>query len=374
VLPDRDPAALHRRATVIDGHNDLPYRLRALYDADLTRFELSQRHEDGHTDIPRWREGGVDAQFLAAYVPVSYAGRGADRIALELIELVGELADRYAELELAHTASDVRRISGAGKIALLAAVEGGHAIENSLDALRSFHAAGARYLTLTHSSSTDWADSATDAARHGGLSRFGEDVVRELNRLGMLADVSHVSDATMDAVLRASRSPIIASHSGARAINAHPRNVPDDILERIAAGGGMVMVNFFPGFVVPEAAEIVRDMFELERELRARLGDDDQAVEREWRRHFAERPIPRGTVRHVVDHIEHIVRVAGIDHVGLGSDFDGISLVPEGLEDVAGYPAITAELVRRGFADDDVLKILGGNTLRVLEEAEGLAG
>ena len=364
---------LHQRAIVIDGHNDLPWRLRSCYDSSFDRFDLALRHSEGHTDIPRLREGGVKAQFFAAYVPSSYEGRGAARIAIELIELVHQMADRYAEIELAFTADDVRRAVRNGNIAALIAVEGGHAIESSLENLGKFHEAGARYMTLTHSSSTDWADSATDEPRHGGLSAFGEEAVREMNRLGMLVDISHVSDAVMDGVLRVSRAPVIASHSCARAINGHARNVPDDVLRRMAERDGVVMVNFFPGFVVPEAAEIVRDMFSLERRLRAEHGDDDAAVETSWREHFADRPIPRGTVSDVVDHIDHIVRLAGVDHVGLGSDYDGISLVPEGLEDVSKYPAITDELLRRGYPEDDVVKILGENLLRVLEAAEETA-
>jgi membrane dipeptidase len=364
---------LHRSAIVIDGHNDLPYRLRSRYKSDLDRFDLSVRHSSGHTDIPRLKEGGINAQFLAAYVPSSYEGRGPAKIVRELIGLVHQLAARYPEFELAKTAADVRRIAGEGKIALIVAVEGGHAIENSLDVLREFHALGVRYLTLTHSSSTDWADSATDEPRHHGLSTFGEQVVREMNDLGMLVDISHVSDETMKAVLQVSRAPIIASHSGARAVNNHPRNVPDDVLKRMADGGGVAMVNFFPGFVVPEAASIVHDMFDLERRLRAKHGDDDAAVERDWRDYWADREFPRGSVKHLVDHIDHIVHTVGIDHVGLGSDFDGISMVPEGLEDVSAYPVITEELVRRRYSEDDVRKILGENVLRVMAAAEDAA-
>jgi membrane dipeptidase len=363
-------AALHERALVIDGHNDLPWRLRAEFDSDLGRFDLATRQESGHTDIPRLREGGIDAQFLAAYVPSSYEGRGADRVALELIDVIQQAIRTYAELELAVTAADVRRIAGTGKVAILMAVEGGHAIENSLDTLRRFRELGVRYMTLTHSTTNAWADSATDEPRHGGLSGFGEEVVREMNRQGMLVDISHVSDAAMMHVLRVSRAPIIASHSGARAVNDHARNIADGTLREIAAGGGMVMVNFFSGFVVPEAAPVVRNMFQLEHELRAKFGDDDAAVERAWKEWWASSPIPRGTVAHLVDHIDHIVRTVGADHVGLGSDFDGVPLTPEGLEDVSKYPAITEELLRRGYGDAEVEKILGGNILRVLTDAE----
>ncbi len=366
-------AALHRRAIVIDCHNDLPWRLHAEYESSLERFDLGERHDEGHTDIPRLREGGIGVQFLAAYVPSAYEGRGADKIALRLIDLVREIVACYPDLELARTADDARRVAASGKIAIFIAVEGGHTIENSLETLEKFAAAGARYLTLTHSTSNDWADSATDEPRHGGLSEFGCEVVRKLNRLGMLADISHVSDDTMADVLRVSRAPVIASHSGARAVNDHPRNVPDSILRRVAENGGAVMVNFFSGFLVPEAADVVRDMFDLERELRAKYGDDDSAMEEAWQAWWSDRTMPRGNVGHLVDHIDHIVRVAGIEHVGLGSDFDGVFLVPEGLDDVSKYPAITEELVRRGYGDEDVIKILGGNMLRVLEDAEKAA-
>jgi membrane dipeptidase len=228
-------------------------------------------------------------------------------------------------------------------------------------------------MTLTHANSTDWADAATDEPRHGGLSEFGESVVQEMNRVGMLVDISHVSAEAMDDVLRVSQAPIIASHSGARAVADHSRNVPDEILRRLPENGGMVMVNFYPGFVVPEAADIVRDMFAVMREIRAMHGDDDEAVDNAWQEWREAHPIPRGTVADVVDHIDHIVEVAGVDHVGLGSDFDGITVAPEGLEDVSKYPAITEELVRRGYSEEDVAKILSGNILRVMAEAEEVA-
>jgi membrane dipeptidase len=366
-------AAIHERAILVDGHNDLPWRLRSEFDSDFDRFDLAARHDDGHTDIPRLSEGGVDAQFFAAYVPSEYTGRSPARVALEQIDLIRRMADRYPDLEMAYTADDVRRIADSGKIAVLVGIEGGHTIEGSLAVLRMFYALGARYMTLTHASTSDWADAATDEARHGGLSEFGEQVVREMNRLGMLVDISHVSAETMDDVLRVSRAPVVASHSGARAINDHPRNVPDSVLRRIAENGGVVMVNFYSGFVVPEAADIVREMFDVVRELRARYGDDDAAVDSAWRAWSAEHPIPRGTVGDLVDHIDHIVRLAGIDNVGLGSDFDGISVSPEGLEDVSRFPAITEELLRRGYGEEEVAKVLGGNVLRAMAEAERVA-
>ncbi len=292
---------------------------------------------------------------------------------MEQIDLVKRLVARYRDFELAHSAGDVRRIAEGGKIAVVIAVEGGHTIENSLAVLRSFAELGVRYLTLTHLANNDWADSATDEPRHGGLTGFGEAVVRQMNRSAMLVDISHVSAETMADVLRVSEAPVIASHSGARAVNDHPRNVPDDILRRVAENGGLVMVNFFPGFIVPEAAETVRDLLSIERELRAKHGDDDATLEEAARAWWAEHPIPRGNVGHVVDHIDHIVREAGIDHVGLGSDFDGVLEVPEGLEDVAKLPAITEQLVERGYSEAGITKILGGNFLRVLAQAEDVA-
>ncbi|MGD2152506.1 MAG: membrane dipeptidase [Gemmatimonadales bacterium] len=366
-------AELHQRAILVDGHNDLPWRLLANMGSSFERFDLALRYEDGHTDIPRLREGGVDAQFFAAYVPSDREGPGAARLALEQIDLIRRMAARYADFELALSAADVRRIVGAGKIAALIGVEGGQAIENSLAVLRMFHTLGARYLTLTHIDSTDWADAATDEPRHGGLSEFGEEVVREMNRLGMLVDISHVSAETMADALRVSEAPVVATHSGARAVNANARNVPDDILRQIRTNGGVVMVNFYSGFLVPEAAEVARDILIAFREARARFGEDGDAVEETMRRWVEEHPIPPGTVSNVVDHIDRIVEVAGVDHAGLGSDFDGITNTPEGLGDVSKFPAITEELLRRGYSESDILKILGGNVLRALEAAEQVA-
>lgn len=363
-------AELHQRAILVDGHNDLPWRLLSKMGASFESFDLALRHEDGHTDIPRLREGGVDAQFFAAYVPSDLEGPGAARVALEQIDLIRRMVERYDEFELALNAADVRRIAGSGKIATLIGVEGGQAIENSLAVLRTFQALGARYLTLTHIDSTDWADAATDAPRHGGLNEFGEQVVRELNRLGMLVDISHVSAETMADALRVSQAPIVATHSCARALNSNPRNVPDDILRGISQNGGVVMVNFYSGFVVPEAADVARDMLTVYREARVRFGEDSSELESFMRVWEKEHPIAPGTVSDLVDHIDHIVDVAGIDHAGVGSDFDGIVNTPQGLEDVSKFSAITEELLRRDYCEEDVLKILGGNILRAMEGAE----
>lgn len=371
---DARAARIHDEAIVVDGHNDLPWRLREEFDSSFERFDLAVRHGDGHTDIPRLREGGVDAQFFAAFVPPEYAEQGiAVEATLEQIDLIHRIAERYADLELARSVDDIRRTVHGGKIAVLIGVEGGHTIAGSLAVLRMYHALGARYLTLTHSDNNGWADSATEPPRHGGLTEFGEDVVREMNRLGMMVDVSHVSEATMADALRVSRAPVIASHSGARAVNDHARNVPDSILRRLPESGGVVMVNFYSGFVVPEAGAVMRDMFQVRRDLLKEHHGDREALEVAWKRWCDEHPIPRGTVADVVDHIDHIVRLAGIDHVGIGSDYDGVMLLPEGLEDASTFPAITAELFVRGYSTDDVRKVLGANLLRVMAQAEEIA-
>ena len=362
--------AFHAEAILVDGHNDLPWRMRQSYGYDLDAFDVSERHDEGHTDVPRLREGGVGAQFWAAYVSTDYISGGATRVALEGIDFIHRMVERYADdLQLALDAGDVRRVANAGKIASLIGVEGGHAIENSLGVLRTFYSLGARYLTLTHGSTIDWADSATDEPRSGGLSELGKAVVREMNRLGMLVDISHVSADTMRDVLKASEAPVIASHSNARAVANHARNVPDDVLEGVARNGGVVMVNFHSGFLTPAGSEIVRDMFADMRRISAEYAGDDEALTRARARWEEEHPVPRGSVSDVVDHIDHIANVAGIDHAGIGSDFDGVAVSPEGLDDVSCFPAVTEELVRRGYSRAAILKILGENILRVMEQA-----
>jgi membrane dipeptidase len=368
-------ARLHREELpVFDGHNDLPGAMR---DRTLEHFDdcdLAQPRPEFHTDIPRLRRGGVGAQFWSVYVSARTEKTGdALERTLEQCDLVHRMVARYPDVfELASTADDIERIRGKGKIASLLGIEGGYSIEDSLAALRMFYALGVRYMTLTHSDTTSWADSATDAPRHGGLSEFGERVVREMNRIGMLVDISHVSVDCMDDVLRVSTAPILASHSSAFALAPHPRNVPDDILVRVAQNGGVVMVNFSSGFIVRENAIKTANMFEVRRQLAEQYPDEAVSQEkfREWR---ASLHLQRGTVRDVVDHIEHIARVAGVDHVGLGSDYDGISLLPEQLEDVGGYPYITQELMNRGWSERDIRKVLGGNALRALREAEKVA-
>lgn len=372
---------IHRSAILVDGHNDLPYQLGGSpYEygdepcASFESLDLAQPQEKLHTDIPRLREGGVGAQFWAAFVPPSAMREGGGaRMALEQIDLIHRMVQCYPDaFELAYTADDIIRIRKAGRIASLIALEGGHAIENSLALLRMYYSLGVRYMTLTHIETTDWADSGTDEARHDGLTEFGEQVVVEMNRLGMLVDISHVSADAMRDVLRVSRAPVIASHSSAYAVAEHPRNVPDDVLRLIRKNGGVVMVNFFSGFVEPEAARLTQEMFEKFRELREQYPDkeDLRSAVRKWRE---EHPMPRGTVHTVVDHIDHIVKVAGVDHVGLGSDYDGISMAPEQLVDVSCFPYITQELLNRGYSETEIHKILGGNAIRALRSAEAVA-
>ncbi len=367
------PEALrvHEEAIVIDGHNDLPWRYREKRDFGLQRFDIGKSVADFHTDIPRLRKGGIGAQFWSAYVDAERAkDLTAVRSTLEQIDLIQRLIAKHPEtFEQAFSVEDIVRIRKTGKIASLIGVEGGHSIDNSLGVLRIYHGLGVRYMTLTHSETLDWADSATDSPKNNGLSSFGEQVVLEMNRLGMLVDISHISADTMRHVLRISKAPVIASHSSAYAIAQHPRNVPDDVLQLVAKNGGVVMVNFFPGFVVPEGARAMKDLFAISRKIRQQYPDDRdyrQAMDA-WRK---DHPFPQGSVHTVVDHIEHIIKVAGIDHVGLGSDFDGIGITPKQLEDVSCYPFITQELLNRGYRKADIHKVLGGNLLRTLRGAE----
>jgi len=378
--PKADPVsaealAIHREAILVDGHNDLPYALREQDGPTFRNIDLTKPQPKLHTDIERLKRGHVGAQFWAAYVPADTSRTGtAVRMTLEQIDVIHELCRRYPEtFEFARTADDIRRIRKAGRIASLIGVEGGHSIDNSLGVLRTYHQLGVRYMTLTHSESLDWADSATDAPKANGLSPFGKDVIREMNRLGMMVDLSHVSPDTMKAGIAASKAPVIFSHSSARAVADHPRNVPDDVLKLTKANGGVVMVNFFSGFVVPEGARAMKRMFEVSRELKAKFPDDDAKRREALRAWVKENDYPAGTVATVADHIDHIVKIAGVDHVGLGSDFDGITKVPNGLEDVSQYPRLTEELLRRKYTREQVLKILGGNLLRVLGEVERVA-
>ena len=363
--------ALHRQVPLVDGHNDYPWMVREKANGDLDRLDIALPQPTLHTDVARLRTGGVGGQFWSVYVPPTLGGGAAVTATLEQIDIVHRMVRRHPRVfELARSADDVERIFKAGRIASLIGMEGGHSIDNSLGALRTFHQLGARYMTLTHSRNVAWADSATDEPKLEGLSPFGEQVVREMNWLGMLVDLSHVSDATMEDALRISRAPVIFSHSSARALANVPRNVPDAVLRLLPKTGGVVMVTFVPEFLSPAvAAWDERRTAERDR-LRQRFPDDEKARTRALEAWTRANPAPRATLAEVANHIDHIRRVAGADHIGLGSDFDGITAVPVGLEDVSTYPALTAELLRRGYTDDDVKKILGGNVLRVLRHAE----
>jgi membrane dipeptidase len=365
---------VHFQSYVFDGHNDLPWEMRTKADSSFAKRDISRPQPAMQTDIPRLKAGGVGAQFWSVYVPADTAKRGtALQDTLEQITLVKEMIERYPEtFAAARTVADIERARKEGKIASLIGVEGGHAIEDSLENLRRLSKLGAGYMTLTHSDTLSWADSATDDGRHQGLNAFGEEVVREMNRLGMLVDLSHVSDETMKDALRVSKAPIIYSHSSARAIAGHPRNVPDDVLVLVKANRGVVMVNFYPGFIVPRSAEILRKMFDKRRELRSRF-PKEQDYEREYRRWEVQNPYPSGNIHDVIDHIEHIAKVAGHDCVGIGSDFDGITKVPAQLEDVSTYPLITQALLDRGWSAENIHKLMSGNILRVMRDAERVA-
>jgi membrane dipeptidase len=359
---------------LIDGHNDLPWQYRQKVQGALSKIDISQPQPTLHTDVPRLREGGLGGQFWSVYVPASLAGEQAVRSTMEQIDVVLNLVRRYPEtFELSLAAADVERAFRHGRIASLMGMEGGHSIDSSLAALRMFYRLGARYMTLTHGSSTPWAEASRDEARGMGLTAFGREVVREMNWLGMLVDLSHVSPKTMHDALDASAAPIIFSHSSARALCNHHRNVPDDVLRRLPENGGVVMVTFVDGFISEEVRlhDKLRQA-ERERLVEAKKGDEP-AVEEELKKWEAAHPPPRATLAQVADHLDHIRSVAGADHVGLGSDFDGTTGLPEGLEDVSTYPALTAELIRRGWADAEVEKLLGTNVLRVLRTAEAVS-
>jgi membrane dipeptidase len=363
--------ALHRQVPLIDGHNDYPWAVRENAKGDLDKLDITKPQPSIHTDIARLKAGGVGGQFWSVYVPADLQGQGAVTATLEQIDVVHRMMRKYpGAFELALTADDVERIFKKGKIASLIGMEGGHSIDSSLGALRMFHRLGARYMTITHSKNTPWADSATDTPKFGGLSPFGEEVIREMNRLGMLVDLSHVSPETMTDAIAVTQAPVIFSHSSARALNDVPRNVPDNVLQLRPKNGGVVMVTFVPGFLSPKVAAWGKLETEETNRLQQQFPSDEAARKagiETWRK---ANPAPRATVADAADHIDHIRKVAGIDHIGLGGDFDGITSVPEGLEDVSKYPALTAELLRRGYKDDEIKKILGLNILRVMRAAE----
>ena len=366
---------LHQSAPVFDGHNDLPWAMRQA-GGRFERFDISKRQADFHTDIPRLRSGGVGAQFWSVYVPTSTMKDGsALTTTLEQIELVKQMTQRYPDVfELARTTNDIDRIRGQGKIASLIGVEGGHSIQNSLNVLRQLYEEGARYMTLTHSQSLDWADSCSDESKCGGLSPFGEEVVREMNRLGMIVDISHVSADCMRHTLRVTQAPVMFSHSSAFALAEHPRNVPDDVLKLTGKNGGVVMVNFFNDFIHPADAERNAARTALRQELEKQFPDAPDRVEAELKKWEVAHPRSDACCVHdVVAHIDHIAKLAGVDHVGIGSDFDGVPALPKQLEDVSSYPVITQGLIGLGYDDASIRKILGENVLRVIREVETVA-
>ncbi len=391
---------LLRRFPLIDGHNDLPWALRERAGGDASKVRLAPPGEVSggpgevpvdpaevnlaaqvsglHTDLPRLAAGGVGAQFWSVYVPASLAGTplagdGAVTAVLEQIDLARLMISRYPHaLELALTAADVERIFAAGRLASLLGAEGGHAIAGSLGVLRMLYALGVRYLTLTHNANVGWADSATDEPAAGGLTDFGRDVVREMQRMGMLVDLSHVSPDTMHDTLDVAAAPVIFSHSSARALCDSPRNVPDDVLARLAGNGGVCMITFVPGFVSAECAGWLAG---LKAEAARRGGDPKDlgqlfSLKPEWE---LAHPVPQATLAQVADHVEHVRKVAGVEHVGLGGDFDGTPDVTVGLQDVSAYPALFVELLARGWTEADCAALAGGNLLRALREAESFA-
>jgi membrane dipeptidase len=367
---------------VIDGHNDLPWGIRDEFgnvgNIDLAADTSNLRGKTGDvhlmTDIPRARKGHLGAQFWSVWIPATTTGPEAVQMALEQIDIVRTMVAKYPDdFEMAYTADDITRIEQSGRIASLIGIEGGHQIANSLAVLRDYYALGARYMTLTHGKNTDWADSATDKPAHHGLTPFGRAVVREMNRLGMLVDLSHVSPETMKAALATTRAPVIFSHSSARALDDHPRDVPDDVLRMVKQNRGVVMVNFYPMFISHAVAR-----WDAERlgaiarfdALYTGQPDRAKAAMDQWEK---EHPQPKATIAQVADHIEHIRKIAGVEGVGIGSDFDGIETTPVGLDGVDKYPALFKELARRGWTDDELADLAGRNLLRVMRQAEAAA-
>jgi membrane dipeptidase len=361
------------RFPVVDGHNDLPWALREAGSLDPGRTDLARRVEFTHTDLPRLAEGGVGGQFWSVFVPAELQGDAAIATTLEQIDLVRQLIRRYpGALELALTAAEAEWITASGKVACLLGAEGGHSIASSLPVLRTLYQLGVRYLTLTHNLNLPWADSATDEPAAGGLTEFGREVVREMQRLGMLVDLSHVAATTMADALDTAQAPVIFSHSSSLTICDHPRNVPDEILSGLPANGGICMVTFVPAFVSQACRDWERGLAEEmnRRGLDYRDIASRQQIRDEW---MARHPRPLAALTDVADHVDHVRAVAGVDHVGLGGDYDGVDQLPEGLQDVSCYPALIAELTGRGWSEGDLARLTGGNILRVLRDAETAA-
>jgi membrane dipeptidase len=364
-----------RSTPLVDGHNDLPWAIRNARGAprNVEAYDLTKR-TPGHTDLARLRAGRVGAQFWSVYIPGEIRDSGYARVQLEQIDIAQQVFRKYPTVfEPAMTVADVRRAFARGRIGSMMGMEGGHAIENSLGVLRAYYDMGVRYMTLTHNVTLDWADAANGEQRHGGLTKFGEEVVREMNRLGMLVDLSHTSPSTMSDALTVAEAPVIWSHACARAVTDVPRTVPDSILARVTRNGGVVMVTFVPGFVSKRVADYSVQRRAKSIELQSQFGPDTAGLNRELRAWEREHPPVRATLAEVADHIDHIRKVAGVNHVGIGSDFDGIDDVVQGLEDVSTYPALFAELSRRGWSEGDLRKLAGENVLRAMTEAERVA-
>ncbi|MEV4335317.1 dipeptidase [Streptomyces sp. NPDC049597] len=360
---------------VVDGHNDLPWALREHVRYDLDRMDIAGDQTGRlHTDIPRLRAGGVGAQFWSVYVRSDMAGDAAVSATLEQIDIVDQLITRYpADLVRALSAEDMEIARAEGRIASLMGAEGGHSVNNSLATLRALYALGVRYMTLTHNDNTAWADSATDEPAVGGLSPFGHEVVREMNRMGMLVDLSHVAATTMRDALATSVAPVVFSHSSSRAICDHPRNIPDDVLALLPANGGVAMATFVPKFILPAAVEWTRAADENMRAHGLHHLDTTPQAMKIHEAFEAANPRPVATAATVADHLDHMREVAGVDHVGIGGDFDGTAFTPAGLDDVAGYPNLIAELLGRGWSEADLAKLTWQNAVRVLRAAEDVA-
>jgi membrane dipeptidase len=373
---DEDKALAHARqllkkVILVDGHNDLPWAIRIDKKApgDVAAYDLNGT-VSGQTDLKRLEQGGLGAQFWSVYIP-GEIGTGYARTQLEQIDIARRMIARYPKFQFATSVADVRAAHRDGRIASLMGMEGGHAIENSLGALRAYYDLGVRYMTLTHNVNLDWADSAAQPPAHGGLTKFGEDVVLEMNKLGMLVDLAHVSEGTMDDALRVSKAPVIFSHSSARALCDVPRNVPDNILKRLPENGGVVMVTFVAGFIDPEVAKI--QMPAIAEAGRLSQGKSVEEAEKISEEIMGKLKMPKTSIAKVADHIEHIRKVAGVQHIGLGGDYDGNSDWPVGLEDVSSYPLLFAELIRRGWSDADLTLLAGENVLRALAKAEDVS-
>ncbi|TEU01561.1 MAG: membrane dipeptidase [Candidatus Stahlbacteria bacterium] len=366
--------ALHKIAPLIDGHNDLPWKIRKKVGSALSKIDISKNQVEFHTDIPRLKEGCVGGLFWSVFVSPDLKEQNFVHATLEQIDLVYNMIKRYPEtFQLTLTADEVEQAFQSGKIASLIGLEGGHSIGNSLDALRMFFYLGARYMTLTHNKDVSWAASATDGGDEKGFTKFGEEVINEMNRLGMIVDLSHVSLKTMKDVLGVANAPVIFSHSASRELIDTPRNVPDDVLKQLPGNGGIIMTTFVPGFISEKGNKYYKKLNKEYKRLKSLQDSTEESMEEKIKKWIKENSAPRVNLADVADHIDHIRSIISIDHIGIGSDFDGTLSVPEGLEDVSKFPNLTVELLQRGYSDDDILKILGKNILRVMREVEEVA-